>query len=350
MKCSRTVRNNGCRGVDVVGSELYSRFSVERPKYLGDEHWASISIEVDRLHRSLEAGDRSQVLGDLKCLVESVARVTLDIAGEPAQPNAAFDQTVKRAHDLLASQPGDTLAQGGEFSRIASNSCRIARSLGGIRNEFGGGHGRSRVPEVRAEMVDLGLDGGLTWSRWAVRRLGLFSMGRPNSLIRDLVEDSATFHSGILEQRLEAANLSGMDAHHQREVGVAVGQRVMRGTFVVKWDGLDPCLNSDDLDVWPEGYRVGLLRGLWFSPEGWPTVGPRSIRDGLSVLDPVADCADVLSEQVEQVVAHTAPGLPNVDSDALRETAEWIKRRMKVRPDAEACPLKSLREHIDPQV
>lgn len=198
----------------------------------------------------------------------------------------------------------------------------MARNFGNDRNQYGGGHGRARRPDIRHEMVDLALDGGLTWTRWALRRLGLFSEGRLAALVRDLVEEPATFHSGDLHRRLVAANLPTLEPHHQQELGVAVGQRVMRQTFVVRWDGQDPCLSSDDLAVWPAGYRIGLLRDMWFAPDGHPTVTPHSIKEGLEVLDPVPDAADDLQEQVTRAQEFTLPTLPDADQESVREIVE----------------------------
>ncbi len=331
-----------------MSAERYERFELPRPEFLGDEHWECIETEIARLHRSLEAEDDSEVLSNLKCLVESVARVARDIAGEPAEANASFDTTVKRAHDLLKEQPGHSLTEGGEFSKMASQASRMARELGNIRNEFGGGHGRSHVPEILDEMVDLALDGGLMWVRWALRRLGLLSEGRPSVLIRDLVEQRAVFHAGVLRRRLEAANLPKLEPHQQRELGVAVGQRAMQGTFVVKWDGLNPCLESDNLSVWPAEYRLGLLAGLWFNPYGHTTLTPASIKKGLTVLDPVQDCSGTLVEQVRRVRESTQPGLPKANREDWKEIVEWIRYRTTIRPDAESVALKELLEHLDP--
>src|SRR5699024_7071956 len=86
--------------------------------------------------------------------------------------------------------------------------------------------------------------------------------------------------------------------------------------------------------VWPAGYRIGLLRGLWFAPDGHPTVTPRSIRDGLEVIDPVPDAADALHEQVARVRESTRPSLPDADRESVRETAEWLRHRESVRPAA----------------
>lgn len=132
-------------------AERYDRFQIQRPRFLGDEHWECITVELGRLHRSLDADDDGQALSDIKCLVEATARVALDIAGEPAQPNDSYEKSIGRAHDLLADQPGHALARGGEFTRAASQARKIAGSLGLIRNQFGGGHGRGRMPDIRDE-------------------------------------------------------------------------------------------------------------------------------------------------------------------------------------------------------
>lgn len=329
-----------------MAAEEDDRLQLERPSYLGDEHWSCIEVEVERLCRSLDAGDVSQAFGDLKCLVEAVARVTLDIAGESVSPNDAFDSTVNRAHERLADQPGDSLARGGDFARVASQASKIARTLGSIRNQYGGGHGRARLPDVRDEMIDLTLDGSLMWVRWALRRLGLFSEGRPSVLIRDLVEEPKTFRAGVLRRRLEAANLPNLDEHHQQELGVAVGQRTMRNTFVVRADGLEPCLDSDDLSTWPKGYRVGLLRGLWFDPDGYPTLTMRSLEEGLTVLDPLSDVAGLLAEEVQRVIEATLPGFPDASREDLEDMRVWVQERADARPQEERTPLESLASHF----
>ena len=92
-------------------SDLYSRFEIARPDYLGDDHWACIQREADRLGRSLDVGDGSQALSDIKCLVESISRVVLEIDGTPAAPNAGFDTVVNQAHALLTGQPGQRAGQ-----------------------------------------------------------------------------------------------------------------------------------------------------------------------------------------------------------------------------------------------
>ena len=89
--------------------------------------------------KTAEKADGSQALSDIKCLVESISRIVLDIDGTPAAPNAAFDAVVTQAHTLLTGQPGHELANQSTFGQLATQASKIARNLGNIRNEFGGG-------------------------------------------------------------------------------------------------------------------------------------------------------------------------------------------------------------------
>ena len=68
------------------------------------------------MQRSLAARDGAQALSDIKCLVESIARVVLQIDGTPADPAEAFKTTVGRACGLLKGQPGHELANDSVFA------------------------------------------------------------------------------------------------------------------------------------------------------------------------------------------------------------------------------------------
>lgn len=120
-------------------NDLYSRFEIARPDYLGDDHWACIEREADRLRRSLAADDGSQALSDIKCLVESISRIVMEIDGTPAAPNTAFDAVVTQAHTLLTGQPGHELANQSTFGQLATQARKIARNLGNIRTNSAAG-------------------------------------------------------------------------------------------------------------------------------------------------------------------------------------------------------------------
>lgn len=333
----------------VTMNDLYTRFEIARPEYLGDDHWACIEREAGRLWRSLAADDGSQALSDIKCLVESISRIVLEIDGTPAAPNIAFETVVAQAHALLTGQPGHQLANQSPFGQLATQASKIAKNLGSVRNEFGGGHGRARTPDLRDEMVALALDGGLLWARWALRRLGYFSEGRPTSLINDLVVTPQNFYSGTLQRRLLAANLPALEPRHQRSIGVAVGQRVMRGTFVVRHDGLDPCLASDDLNTWPRDYRLGLAYGLWFDPAGGLSLTVHSLEDALRVLEPVPDGANDLTEWVARIGQLRLPGGLGEDYGASMAAEQFVRRWLTFRPAEEHPALVALAENIKPE-
>lgn len=324
----------------------YERFHLARPPYISDDHWKCVEDEADRLWRALNANDHGQALGYLKCLVESIARIVHEIDGAPVGPNEAFDSVVKKAHNLLTGQPGHQLANQSSFGQIATQASKIARNLADIRNQYGSGHGRSKPPEIVDEMLELALDGGLLWARWALRRVGYFAKGRPGPLIADLVGlNQGIFHAGTLKERLLAANLPDAEPHHKRSIGIAVGQRVMRETFVVRQDGLDPCLHSDDLNTWPRDYRVGLAYGVWFDPDENVTLTPNSLQWALQVLEPVEDCADELTEWVERIIAAVPSHSFTMD---WLDAYNFLQHHSQLRPAEERPALAKLAGHIDP--
>lgn len=289
-----------------VGTDRYERFAIQRPPFIADEQWAAIEVELARLERSLGSDDDGQVISDLKCLVESVAKVVLETNGTPAEPKAALKDLVAKAHRALVGYGGDELAHGSPYGALATQASKMAQSLGEIRNAVGGGHGRARRPVIRDEMVDLALDGALIWTRWALRRLGPFTEGRPEPLIRDLIEEPAIFRSGDLARRLQSAKLATLPPHHQQSLGVAVGQRSARHTFVVRADGVEPALASPDIELWPPAYRLGLARGILFDPSEAPTVSAKALLDALLLMAPVTTYDSEFGELLAQAVVSTS--------------------------------------------
>lgn len=289
---------------------------LKRPRHLPDDHWVAISAEHRRVQDALDVDDASAFIGSLKSLVESVARVVLDVAGEPAESNASFEGTLNRAHDLIVGQKGFDLADNRPFALMASQAKKMAANLGNVRNEFGTGHGRAGIPLIKDEMVSLSASGTYIWVEWAIRRLDPFTAGRPVPLIDDLRH--ATFTKGSLAHRLDAANLPNLEPHHQRALGVAVGQRVTSGTFVVQWDGLDPAIATSELEPWTRDYRLGLATGLLEGVDARPTLTSRSFELALEALAPVEDWTGWLDELVSTMESTSRQHLPNDWGELVR--------------------------------
>lgn len=111
----------------------------------------------------------------------------LDINGTPPAKTDDIPKILPAAHRLLANQPGRELALTGPFGDMANQAMKLTTNLARIRNDYGGGHGRFRVHEMTDEMLHMALDGGLMWTRWALRRIAYFAEGRPTPLINSLI-------------------------------------------------------------------------------------------------------------------------------------------------------------------
>jgi len=332
-----------------VNTKDYDRFAIYRPDHLGDAHWDGISVEYGRFARAVEDRDDAQAIGQLKCLIEAIAKVVHDLNGQPVASKSSFDTIVNSAHNLLARQKGRELAHESPFGDVATQARKIAVNLSQIRNSYGGGHGRARQPELRDEMLDLSMDGALMWTRWALRRIGHFAYGRPETLIRDLIGDpqgQIVFYTGDLEQRLLDANLYDIEPMHARAVGVAVGQRAARDTFLVRREGVQAAIEDDSLERWPMPYRLGVANGLLFTPEELPTITTHNLLQALQICEPVRDAPAEMSDVLNRVSASRPPGpMPGTAEDAT--TIIWLAERATTqRPQDEREAWRRLLDHL----
>lgn len=319
---------------------------LERPPHVPEDNWTAVRNEERRLHEAIISDDSPAIIGALKSLVESVARVVKDIAGDPADSDAPFEGTVSSAHNWLHRQPGLDLATDPPFGTMASQAKKMAANLGAVRNEFGTGHGRARPPAVMDEMVELSMEGALIWVRWALRRLGPFTSGRPGPLIEDLKYNN--FRAGLLAQRLRDANLPNLEEHHQRALGVAVGQRAARGTFVVERDGLNPAIESNELIPWTREYRWGLATGLLENAEGRWTLRKPNIQGAVDAIAPVPDNSPWLATTVYRLVTSLAPGPVGLTDEEGIEIHALVIGLASSRPAPEAHYWQTLAGHIAP--
>jgi len=212
-------------------------------------------------------GDLSEVVGKSKELVETVARVVVMSVEGTVNEKLEFQPTVKAAHKALDRQPGVGLADSEPVRAIAKSAQTLATSLAPLRNAFGTGHGRARVPDVVQETATLCVEAALLWSRWALRRLGHLLADYPNDLI-------AAVHTGTsqraLRDKFAAAALSQQPPEVQHLIGVAFGRQSAGGFFNATEVGVEPAIDGG-YDDYPLAYRQGLLEGMLLVAEG--TVG-----------------------------------------------------------------------------
>ncbi|MGP3916345.1 abortive infection family protein [Nonomuraea sp. 10N515B] len=203
-----------------------------------------------------------------------------------------------RVRSWISRSPGRMAAP--PVRNVAQGALTIVSQLAEIRNQFGTGHGRAHQPEIAEELVLVGIDACLLWVRWALRRLAHVIIGQPSALVRDL-RDGGIFTRNALATRLKAANLSDIEEPDQHLLGVAVAQRAMTGTFMVMADGVEACASSNDLTLWPGGYRAGLVEGLFLDRDGYVRTSEWACRQAGLALSAHPQATDLLKELTEKI-------------------------------------------------
>ncbi|GAB3993433.1 hypothetical protein [Nocardioides marmoraquaticus] len=332
-----------------MNQNYFERYGLHEPERIGDARRDAIAVELERLARAEGADDDAQALEYLKCTLEAIAKVILDLAGEPAASNAPFDTVVNKAHPLLAQQPGIELEHTSPFGDLATQARKMAISMSNIRNNYGSGHGRARSPEVKNEMLQLAKDGSLLWARWALRRVDHFANGRPETLVRDLVGDPngrIVFYGGSLTERLRDADLRNQESHHARAIGAAVGQRAAQGTFVVAGEGVAAPVEDPDLENWPAAYRLGVASGLLFGPDGIPSISAWTLTRALQVCLPITDHPEDVASLLEDVVTAILPGSLKGEPDSIAKLKALIEGAGPQRPEPEPAAWARLSRHL----
>lgn len=178
---------------------------LNRPAELGADHWRTITGHADRLERAGRDGDLSLVVGSAKDLVETIAKIVLELSGEVAPSNAQLPELLSKVHAAIDRQPGQGAAADPSVRNVVQGAKTIVSQLPELRNRFGTGHGRVLTPEIDDELASLSLDAALLWARWVLRRLEQLLAGRPLSLVEAL--QSGIFYRGALRNRLLAVQL-----------------------------------------------------------------------------------------------------------------------------------------------
>ncbi|WP_130013928.1 abortive infection family protein [Serinicoccus sediminis] len=240
-------------------------FDVTRPEHLDDDGWEAIESARTRLRLAWELNDFQEVVGKAKELTETVAKVVVAAADGTLADNADFGPTVKAAHQSLKRQPGVDLSQDEALRAIAQAAQTMATRLAPLRNQYGTGHGRARVPDVTVEMATVTTEAALLWCRWALRRLGHFLADYPNDLI-DAVQTGTT--RNLLRAKFQAAALSQQPVEVQHRIGVAFGQQSAGGFGNATEVGVEPAINGG-FDEYPIDYRRGLIEGMLLTADGY---------------------------------------------------------------------------------
>jgi hypothetical protein len=321
--------------------------TLSRPPRIQDMHWEAIAGARDRLNRAIVEGDRSLIVGCCKDLVECVAKVVLEERGQPTGSTFDHPRIITDAHKVLERQAGHGLAVAPGLRGMMTGVRQIATAFAELRNELGTGHGRPFPPTVEDEVLAVAVAGAQLWCNWALNRINHLLSGSPRNLIADL-DGFEPFKVGDLAERLIQANLPSLEDADQRQLGVAVGRRAMKLTHNVYVEGVEACVQGD-LEMWPRGYRLGLIDGLILDASGQLTMNPTSWQVLQEIASPLPDASDIVSNALKQgmkapvspsfidawgtfgMAAHTIAALAS-DSNvqaAVSSFVTWAGRRVK---------------------
>lgn len=277
----------------------YCKVEFERPQHFDDSNWEGLLLEQERFNRAVLAEDLGDVIGSLKTMIESISKTVLELGGESPNNKMNFPAIFQSAHAKLLDQSIEGRNIQGPSRNILEQARKMILSLDEIRNHSGSGHGRTFLPDIKHDTVEILSAIAFSWIYWALPRIDKFAEGRPDVLIRDLIVINNTFTRGRLVNRLLDANLDKLESKQQKQIGLAVARRGMQGTSVVWGDGVEDCAKSDSIKDWPVGYREGIFQGLYTDKSGNFHANSSSILASLRVIDPIPNVKNLVSETIE---------------------------------------------------
>jgi hypothetical protein len=293
-----------------------------RPAGLGEDEWAAITEAESRLFRARASSDAALILGSAKDLCETIAKIVIAERGRLTSYDD-FPDLLNAAHQLLASQPGEDIANDPDGLQIAAGLKSIVLGIGAMRNRHGTGHGRAVPSGINTEHAELSFETALLWAKWALRRIAPYIAGEATTLVRDL--ESETFRRGALARRLKLANLPRLSEADQRRVGVAVARRASSGDSFVAEEGID-AVRPEDGATWPVSYLEGLIAGLFFHPNGHLNVGSWGVGEAARLITAMPEPEPVLRRLAERARTASASRRISADEDAQRSVIDAFHR------------------------
>jgi hypothetical protein len=240
-------------------------FELERSTVLSPEQWDAVQEHLQRIERARATRDWAQGVGSAKEMVESVARIALEVRGVGVSNSVKFPALIHEAHGVLERPDAEEFASDLPTRTIIKQAKGAVTQLAELRTAVGTGHGSATRRATLEEHVDVSMDAAVLWCRWAIRRLGAVVDGRHADLIGDL-RGGRSFSAGDLSRRLRAVNLPTQDEGEQRLIGQAVGRRAASDTFTVRHDGVEVVAPGQ---AWPLQYRLGVVEGLFLGEDGF---------------------------------------------------------------------------------
>jgi hypothetical protein len=269
-----------------------------------------------RIDRAVVAADIEGIIGTSKDLVETVAKVVLDVQGQsygsdtPVQKLASMSM---KALGIAEERPS--------LQRLGGSMATAASAIGELRNSDGTGHGRSAPSTINARHADFVRAAASAWCEWtlALAEDKLADTSRFNTALAD-IGGERVFRRGALKAYLDELQLETAPREVQRKLGLAVARRwTINSTFMPRLDVIDPL--AEGAEDFPLAFQEGLIEGLLLDSDGRVRMDADDVRKAIEIAMRMR--ASVRGATLAQLADHIdeAAAAPSFDHDAQASIA-----------------------------
>lgn len=239
---------------------------------------AAIAAASARIDRAAAAADLEGIIGASKDLVETVAKVVLDVLGQSYGSDTPVQKLASMSMKALGI-PDERPA----LQRLGGSMATAAGAIGELRNSDGTGHGRSAPSAINARHAEFARAAASAWCTWmlALAEEKLADTSRFNSALVE-IGGERVFRRGALKGYLDELQLDTAPHEVQRKLGLAVARRwTMNSTFMPRLDVIDPL--AEGAEDFPLAFQEGLIEGLLLDKDGRVRMDTDDVRKAIEI-------------------------------------------------------------------
>lgn len=304
---------------DASADALPSSSDVEESVLPKTAHDAITSAKA-RIDRAEAAGDLEGTIGSSKDLVETVAKVVLDVLGQsygsdtPVQKLASISM---KALGIAEERPA--------LHRLGGSMATAAGAIGELRNSDGTGHGRSAPSTINGRHAEFARAAASAWCTWmlGLAEEKLADTSRFNTALVE-IGGERVFRRGALKAYLDEIQLDTAPREVQRKLGLAVARRwTVNSTFMPRLDVIDPL--AEGAEDFPLAFQEGLIEGLLLDKDGRVRTDVEDVRKAIEIAMRMrARVRQTTLAQLADHVDEAAPA-PSFDHDAQTSIAALFR-------------------------
>lgn len=239
---------------------------------------SAIAAAKARIERASVAADAEGIVGASKDLVETVAKVVLDVVGQ----SYGSDTPVQKLASISMKSLGIS-EERPALHRLGGSMATAAGAIGELRNSDGTGHGRSAPSTLNLRHAEFVWAAASAWCTWLLELAEdkLADESRFDTALAD-IGGERVFRRGALKAYLDELGLDAAPREVQRKLGLAVARRwTINSTFMPRLDVIDPL--ADGAEDFPLAFQEGLIEGLLLDKDGRARMGADDVRKAIEI-------------------------------------------------------------------